>query len=106
VPVQSRVAAPAKHAQAERIDADGLPHVGAVVWPKQSYYTSVDTLTGGCAAALGRPCTRTHPSAAHSDMLCNKVPGLMHAVGAPVLCIRHSLKGIIRRPQAAASSTS
>lgn len=44
--MQSRVAVPAKHAQAERIDADGLPHVGAVVWPKQSYYTTVDTLSG------------------------------------------------------------
>ena len=54
VAAQSRVAAPAKHAQAERIDADGLPHVGAVVWPKQSYYTSVDTLTGERAAAPSR----------------------------------------------------
>ncbi len=40
------MAAPGKHAQAERIDTDGLPHIGAVVWPKQSYYTTVDTLTG------------------------------------------------------------
>ena len=58
VAAQSRVAAPAKHAQAERIDADGLPHVGAVVWPKQSYYTSVDTLTGELLAALRRSQTK------------------------------------------------
>ncbi len=31
---------------AARIDSDGLPHVGAVVWPKQSYYSTVDTVTG------------------------------------------------------------
>jgi hypothetical protein len=77
--VQSRVAAPAKHAQAERIDADGLPHVGAVVWPKQSYYTSVDTLTGARAPALGRPCART-PTGCALSLLRNKPPGVMRTV--------------------------
>ena len=26
---------------------DGLPHVGAVVYPKQPYYSKVDTVTKG-----------------------------------------------------------
>ena len=29
-----------------RIDVDGLPHVGAVVYPSQSYYSKVDCATG------------------------------------------------------------
>ena len=38
---------------ADRIDVDGLPYVGAVVYPKQSYYSKVDTITRG--ARLPRP---------------------------------------------------
>lgn len=30
----------------ERIDVDGLPHVGAVVYPSQAYYSKVDCATG------------------------------------------------------------
>lgn len=33
---------PGSHPQSERIDRDGLPYVGAVVWPSQSYYSTVD----------------------------------------------------------------
>ncbi|CAG9461634.1 unnamed protein product [Pedinophyceae sp. YPF-701] len=31
---------------ADRIDVDGLPHVGAVVWPSERYYSVADTTTG------------------------------------------------------------
>ncbi len=31
---------------AARIDVDGLPHVGAVVYPGQAYYSKVDRATG------------------------------------------------------------
>lgn len=27
---------------ADRIDVDGLPHVGAVIYPKQGYYSKLD----------------------------------------------------------------
>ena len=37
------------HRNQERIDIDGLPHVGAVIYPGQSYYSKVDCATGGCA---------------------------------------------------------
>lgn len=30
----------------DRIGVDGLPHVGSIVWPGQSYYSTVDTVTG------------------------------------------------------------
>ena len=30
----------------ERIDVDGLPHVGAVIYPGQAYYSKVDCATG------------------------------------------------------------
>ena len=36
----------AAHADAERIDVDGLPHVGAVVYPDQAYYSALDRVTG------------------------------------------------------------
>ncbi len=42
----------AAHADAERIDVDGLPHVGAVVYPDQAYYSALDRVTG---AGLGFP---------------------------------------------------
>lgn len=41
------------HKQADLLDADGLPHVGAPIWPGQSYYCAVDKLTGGWACAGG-----------------------------------------------------
>ena len=34
------------HKQAARLDPDGLPYVGSIIWPKQSYYTTKDLLTG------------------------------------------------------------
>ena len=30
----------------ERIDVDGLPHVGAVIYPGQAYYSKVNCATG------------------------------------------------------------
>ena len=30
----------------ERIDVDGLPHAGAVIYPGQAYYSKVDCATG------------------------------------------------------------
>jgi DNA-directed RNA polymerase I subunit RPA2 len=38
--------APPPHADADRIDADGLPHVGAVLYPGASYAARVDRETG------------------------------------------------------------
>jgi hypothetical protein len=38
--------AQAAHADAARIDADGLPHVGAVAYPDQAYYSALDSITG------------------------------------------------------------
>jgi hypothetical protein len=35
-----------KHKAAERVDSDGLPMPGAVIWPNQTYYTTKDTVTG------------------------------------------------------------
>ena len=34
------------HKEAQIIDIDGLPHIGAAVWPGQTYYTAADKLTG------------------------------------------------------------
>lgn len=34
------------HKDADRVDSDGLPHVGAVVWPGQSYYSTKDVSDG------------------------------------------------------------
>ncbi len=31
---------------ADRVDVDGLPHVGAVVYPGQAYYSKADRATG------------------------------------------------------------
>ena len=35
----------AEHKDADRVGLDGLPHVGAVVWPSQAYYGTVDRMT-------------------------------------------------------------
>lgn len=35
-----------KHKGADRIDVDGLPMPGAVIWPNQTYYSTKDTVTG------------------------------------------------------------
>jgi len=32
------------HKNADIIDADGLPHIGAPIWPGQQYYTAVNRL--------------------------------------------------------------
>lgn len=42
------------HKGADLIDGDGLPHVGAAIWPGQSYYSAVDKLTGAPRPAT--PC--------------------------------------------------
>lgn len=42
-----RVKAEGSHRDADLIDSDGLPHVGAAIWPGQHYYNTVDKLTGG-----------------------------------------------------------
>ena len=41
-----QVQAEGSHRNEERIDVDGLPHVGAVVYPGQGYYSKVDCATG------------------------------------------------------------
>ena len=51
-PADSPAVKPAKlkpkgpHKDADRVDSDGLPHVGAVVWPGQSYYSTKDVSDG------------------------------------------------------------
>lgn len=37
-----------RHKAADLLDVDGLPHVGAAIWPGQQYYSAVDQLNGGC----------------------------------------------------------
>ena len=38
------------HRNEERIGVDGLPHVGAVIYPGQAYYSKVDCATGARSA--------------------------------------------------------
>ncbi len=38
------------HKNEERIDVDGLPHVGAVIYPGQAYNSRVDCATGAHSA--------------------------------------------------------
>ena len=40
------VHAAGEHAEAERVDTDGLPFVGVPVWPGQSYYTTINKVNG------------------------------------------------------------
>lgn len=42
----------AQHKDADKVGLDGLPHVGAVVWPSESYYSTVDRMTCKCSACL------------------------------------------------------
>lgn len=35
----------AEHKDADKVGVDGLPHVGAVVWPTESYYATEDRMT-------------------------------------------------------------
>ena len=44
------------HRNEERIDVDGLPHVGAVVYPGQGYYSKVDCATGDLYYAVHEYC--------------------------------------------------
>lgn len=44
------------HRNEERIDVDGLPHVGAVVYPGQGYYSKVDCATGELHCAVHECC--------------------------------------------------
>ncbi|MEW5303502.1 MAG: hypothetical protein WDW36_006188 [Sanguina aurantia] len=39
------------HKDSDHLDSDGLPHIGAIVWPRQSYYSSKDLITGKHKAA-------------------------------------------------------
>ena len=54
---QHQVLPAGEHAEADRVDADGLPFVGAAVWPGQSYYTTVNTTNG---AHVGRGLRHIH----------------------------------------------
>jgi hypothetical protein len=40
------------HKAAELIDSDGLPHIGAAIWPGQPYTATMDKLTGVCLCVL------------------------------------------------------
>ncbi|KAK9845769.1 hypothetical protein WJX81_002042 [Elliptochloris bilobata] len=42
----TRIQPQAAHANADRVDVDGLPHVGAVAYPDQAYYSALDQVTG------------------------------------------------------------
>ena len=56
------------HRNEERIDVDGLPHVGTVIYPGQAYYSRVDCATG----MLGRPCC-TCSAQVFSELLSMRV---------------------------------
>ena len=43
---QKRVSEARAYAEAERVGTDGLPHVGAVLYPGQAYYSVLDTRSG------------------------------------------------------------
>ena len=42
---QGRVRASPTHLDPERIDYDGLPHIGAAIWPGQTYYNTLDRIS-------------------------------------------------------------
>jgi hypothetical protein len=42
----ARVQPAGQHKDAERLDKDGLPLPGSVVWPGQTFYTTKDMVTG------------------------------------------------------------
>ena len=47
--VERRVEPEGMHRDAATLDMDGLPHIGAAIWPGQNYYNTLDNLTGkGC----------------------------------------------------------
>ncbi len=65
----------------EQLDADGLPHVGAIIWPGESYYSTQDQgdkrysahkLKGEEVAQVGRPAAR--PPACPAACLARGVP--------------------------------
>lgn len=43
---EGKVVPVGKHKAADRVDSDGLPQPGAVIWPHQTYYTTKDLVTG------------------------------------------------------------
>ncbi len=47
------VRAAGDYAEADRVDTDGLPLVGAAVWPGQSYYTVINRTNGEHVSTLG-----------------------------------------------------
>ena len=47
-----RVKPEAQHKDADKVGVDGLPHVGAVVWPSEAYYSTVDRMTCECCASF------------------------------------------------------
>ena len=52
--IDAAVRVQAAHADADRIDTDGLPHVGAVAYPDQAYYSALDQVTGALASTFQR----------------------------------------------------
>ena len=48
------VRAAGDYAEAERVDVDGLPLVGAAVWPGQSYCTTINKTNGEHGLSLLR----------------------------------------------------
>ncbi|KAK9824626.1 hypothetical protein WJX72_011831 [[Myrmecia] bisecta] len=41
-----RVRPQGAHKDSEQLDVEGLPHVGAIIWPGQPYYNAVDKISG------------------------------------------------------------
>ena len=64
-----QVQAEGSHRNEERIDVDGLPHVGAVVYPGQGYYSRVDCATGKLEQVL-HSC-QLHGCLADASLACH-----------------------------------
>lgn len=71
--------AQAAHADADRIDADGLPHVGAVAYPDQAYYSALDQVTGAPARLS---CRRWHGGA---PVMRSAAVGILMPIAAQML---------------------
>ena len=81
--------------EAERVDSDGLPHVGAVVWPGQSYYTTLNKSNG---AGGGLPCACDAALSPAPNLVegVADMPGLLLlcGAGAVVAFMRRTLAGV------------
>ena len=74
-----RVRPEAQYKDADRIGLDGLPHVGAVVWPQQAYYATMDRMTCesvGDACVLGDGCIAVHVCCFSGSWCCLGCCGL------------------------------